>query len=575
MQNPLIRLFKEFKPYIQSSLIIFFSGVVLSLISAQFAVLLKKLMDSLESASDQSNLLQNAGIILSFSILAAITRYIHLFVTDITIEKIVQSLRSQLQSKLLELPPAFHLGQNQGTGHMISRIINDMLIIQNGLRYMIDLLREPILLVALLGWLFYLNWSLTLSIFIILPLLLKLLKKLSLSVAKYARQGQEQMEKITQFIKENLDGIRMIQSYTLEEYSKNKLKNIFDTYYEIRKTMHSRVEIASPLSELVATFVGIGVVVSIAFSIQKGQATYGDFTSYLAALLMLNRPLKVIQESVVRLQEVLVATQRLYTIIDTPSTLTQSAQALPFPKNFSQLSFKNIQFSYHDRPILNNISFSVKKGQTVAFVGPSGGGKSTLINMLPRFFDPQSGQIYFDDILLTDIDLKSLRQNIALVNQDVFLFSDSLEENIWLGNTQRPINEVPQAAAQASAHEFILKQSQGYQALVGEKGQLFSGGEKQRISLARALFKKAPLLILDEATSNLDAQSEALVQAAFDLIKSEHTCLVVAHRLSTVINADWIFVLQEGNIVAQGRHEDLIKDTQGLYFELAHQQNLV
>jgi ATP-binding cassette subfamily B protein/subfamily B ATP-binding cassette protein MsbA len=456
---------------------------------------------------------------------------------------------------------------------MISRLLNDMTVIQNGLRYFIDLIREPVTLILLLSWLFYLNWMLTLSILIVLPLLLKLLKNLSESVAKYSRMGQQQMEKVTQHVKENLDGARVIQSFTLEEYSLSRLIESFNQYFQIRKTMYSRVHLAGPIGEWVAMIVGVGVVLTIAADIQSGRSTFGDFTSYLGALLMLNKPIKAIQDGVVRVQEVRVAASRLFEILDEPLQVQDKGDAVPFPVQFTKIQFHDVYFQYQDQPVLKGINFEVQRGQSVALVGSSGSGKSTLINLLPRFMDVTRGSIRIDSVDVRDISLKSLRQNIALVTQDVYLFSGSISENIQTGNLNADSSKLDLAIQQSGATEFIERLPEKLESLVGERGQLLSGGEKQRLSIARAIFKDAPILIFDEATSNLDAKNEAIILETMKSFIKNKTIFIVAHRISSITHCDLILVLDAGQIVESGSHQELMLK-QGHYYRLALKQGL-
>lgn len=569
--NSLLRLFKELSPFKINVFWVLLTGLLLSASTAQFAILLKKLMDSLESPK-LTDLYLVAFAILVLATIIAIVRYSHLFLTDTLVERVIIQIRLKLQDKLLHQSPSSYINSHQGSGSMISRILNDMMIIQNGLRYFVDLVREPITLFLLLSWLFYLNWKLTLSILIVLPILLHLLKKLSQSVSKYSRMGQQQMEQVTQNIKENLDGARVIQSFTLEAYALNKLKLTFDEYCRIRKTMYSRIHLAGPTGEWIAMVVGVGVVLSIAAEIQAGRSTFGDFTSYLGALLMLNKPIKAIQDGVVRVQEVQVAASRLYEILDSPLHIQDKGQ-LPFPQDFQKIYFKNVSFQYGQNPILKNINFEVTKGQSIALVGSSGSGKSTLINLLPRFFNPSSGEISVDACNLDSIKIQSLRKNVALVTQDVYLFSGSIAENVQTGDLEAKADGIENALKQASAWEFITKLEKGVQSSVGERGQLLSGGEKQRLSIARAIFKNAPILIFDEATSNLDAQNESIILETIKSFTKDKTSFIVAHRLSSITHCDQILVFEQGQIIESGTHEALMKN-QGHYYRLALSQGL-
>jgi ATP-binding cassette subfamily B protein/subfamily B ATP-binding cassette protein MsbA len=273
---------------------------------------------------------------------------------------------------------------------------------------------------------------------------------------------------------------------------------------------------------------------------------------------MLNKPIKKLQESYVRIQESIVAIRRVYTLIDEKSEIIKSENPKPFPHNWKTIEYKNVSFAYGQDLVLKNFNLTLTRGQMVALVGTSGSGKSTVVNLLERFYEPTSGVILIDGINLKDFDLHDLRQNMSLVSQDVFLFSDTIKTNIWSGDFAKSPDLVPMAAKSANAHDFIMRNPLGYESLVGDKGALLSGGEKQRISIARALFKDAPILILDEATSALDSSSEIEVQKGLDHLMEGRTSLVIAHRLSTIIKADKIIVMKAGYIVETGTHDELI-----------------
>jgi len=567
----LTRLLKELGPFKKHTFFVLVSGLLLSGATAQFAIFLKKLMDSLESPN-QYALYEVAFSIIALATLIALVRYFHLLLSDTLVEKVVIKLRLALQRKLLYQSPQAYINSHQGSGSMISRLLNDMMIIQNGLRYFVDLVREPITLIFLLSWLFFLNWELTLSILVALPILLQLLKKLSQSVAKYSRQGQLQMEQVTQKVKENLDGARVIQSFTLEDYSLKKLTEAFHFYFEIRRTMYSRIHLAGPLGEWVAMVVGVSVVLAIASEIQSNQSTFGDFTSYLGALLMLNKPIKALQDGVVRIQEVRIAASRLFEVLDTPFIVENKNPGASFPTQFNIIKFNNITFAYQDKLALKEISFEVKRGQSVALVGPSGGGKSTLINLLPRFFDATSGEILFDSVKIQDIDLTELRKSIAMVTQDVYLFSGSIAENIQTGDLHSS-TPIDLAVKQSSSNEFVERLPEKLESSVGERGQLLSGGEKQRLSIARAIYKNAPILIFDEATSNLDAKNEAIILETIKSFTQDKTSFIVAHRLSSITQCDLILVFEDGKIIESGRHDELMSK-HGTYYRLALNQGL-
>jgi ATP-binding cassette subfamily B protein/subfamily B ATP-binding cassette protein MsbA len=301
------------------------------------------------------------------------------------------------------------------------------------------------------------------------------------------------------------------------------------------------------------------VILYITQKVSAGTATTGSFLAYTTSLLMLNPSLKRAQETYVRIQEVLVAAGRVYQITEAPHEVLESSKNISFPANWQKIRFEKISLFLGEKKILNEVSLEVKQGESVAFVGESGSGKSSLLNLLLRFYEPTSGQILIDDEPLQNFNLLELRKNIALVSQDVFLFNDSIMANIQSGNLDRSASEVEGVARMANAHDFISKMPKGYESHVGDRGSLLSGGEKQRVSIARALFKNSPVLILDEATSALDSANEAEVQKGLDILMKGRTTFVVAHRLSTIQNVDRIYVVKQGQISEMGTHQELIE----------------
>lgn len=562
------RLLKELIPHKKILIFVALSGVLMAAAQAQMAVMIKSLMDELQN-KQQGQIVHSAFVVLALAFVMAVSRFFHFYLMNFTGEKVSQQLRSLLQKKFMRLSLTYHNSLTTGSGGLISRILSDVSMIQTGLRLFADFFREPLAFLFLLTWLFILDWKLTLSIIFLLPLIALFLKQISRSVAKYSHQGQEGLERITSIVKESLDGVRIIQSFNLEKEMEKKFDGEFDYYLNARKKIHGRIEAASPVVEFVATALILAIMTYMSIEIANNRSTYGDFTSYLATLLMLNKPIKVLQDAYVRVQETLVSAGRIFKILDEDSEVPEVPEAVAFPENWKKITYQNVCFSYQTggKLILNNISFQVRRGEIIALVGASGSGKSTVVNLLERFFDPSSGQILIDDVPIHNIALKDLRKHIALVTQDVYLFSDTVERNIWAGNLDKDNKMIQACAVAANAHDFIIKTPLAYQTKVGERGNLFSGGEKQRISIARALFKDAPILILDEATSALDTESEKEVQKGLDHLTEGRTSFVIAHRLSTIKNVDRIMVLSNGQIIEQGTHQELL-DKKGEYFKL-------
>jgi subfamily B ATP-binding cassette protein MsbA len=541
-------------------------GLLMAFADSASAKLIKDVFDALQAAN--TDLIKSTiWIIVGLAALKAVSRYLHIFNMNYVSELVVQGLRQKLQSKFMNLNLTFHNSYASCSGGLISRLFNDLVVIQNSLRMYADFFREPWLLVALIVWLFVLDWKLTAWIIVVLPLILLFLRQMSKGIKKHSIQGQEELERITSTIKESLDGVRVIQSFNLQNEMSSRFVRESQNFLASRRRIHRLIESSSPVTEFVMTVLIMGIILYMTLQISSGHATYGDFMSYVASLFMMSAPIKKLQESYVRVQETAVAAKRTFALLDEKSEVPQAKATKSFPKNWKQITFQNVSFRYGEDWILRNINLTVSRGEIIAFVGASGSGKSTLVNLIGRFFDPSEGKILIDDISIDEIKLEDLRANVALVTQDVFLFSDTVERNIWAGNFTKENQTVELAARNANAHNFIQKMPGSYQYRVGDRGNLLSGGEKQRISIARAIFKDAPILILDEATSALDSASETEVQKGLDTLMEGRTAFVIAHRLSTVAKANRIFVLKSGQIVESGSHQTLL-EKQGEYFQL-------
>lgn len=565
------KILREIKPHKKLVTIVAIAGVIHATAYSRLALLIKPLFDNLATANYEQ-VLNLAPWALGLAMAAALGRYFHIYLMNYVAECVVQSIRQKLQQKFMRLNLSFHNNFATGSGGLISRILNDINVIQDGLRMVADIFLHPLLFIFLMGNLFYIDWKLTSMTLLILPFLAFFLKRVSRSLKKYVPLGQTALEKMTSTIKESLDGVRIIQSFNLEKVMANKLTEQTDEYLAIRKKVHARVEMMGPVTELLATCLVLGVLLYSTYQISIGQATPGTFVGFITSLLMVNQPIKKFQESYVRIQQVVIAAERIFAIIESNEEVPESSLQKTFPTDWKSINYQNVSFSYGKDLILKNINLEIKRGEVVALVGSSGSGKSTIVNLLERFFDSTNGNITIGDTNILEMNLKDLRSNIALVTQDVFLFSDTIEKNIQAGNFNRNIEDTKKMAQLANAHSFIEKMPQAYQTRVGDRGNLLSGGEKQRISIARAMFKDAPILILDEATSALDTASEIEVQKGLDTLMKGRTAIVVAHRLSTIQRADKIIVLKDGEIQEMGTHSELLQK-QGEYFKFYSLQN--
>jgi ATP-binding cassette, subfamily B, bacterial MsbA len=547
--------FKELFAFKKNLIIIAITGIIGAACKGYIALFIQQMIDA---ASNPEKLKSMAwvGVALAFGI--AISRYFHIFLMNVAAEKVSQALREKLQAKFMRLNLKFHNSYASGSEGLISRTMNDIRIVHDGLRLFADLFSAPLIFVFLMKNLFVLDMRLTIYILFITPVLAVFIKQVSKGIRKYSIFGIEQLEKITSTIKESLDGVRTIQAFNLEKTMETRLHNQGAQFIDMRRKVHARVESTGPITEFIATFLILGVVFYFSQRISKGEATAGTLIGFITALLQINEPIKKFQEAYVRIQETRVAAARVFHLLDEKNEIEESPAGLDFPDNWKQIEYRNIRFAYGEQALIDHFNLKINRGQIVAFVGESGSGKSTLANLLGRFYDPNDGEILIGEKNIKDIRLSDLRKNIGLVSQDVFLFSDTIEKNIQAGIEGKTVEEVYSAAQAASAHDFILKQQLQYQTQVGERGNLLSGGEKQRVGIARALYKDAPILILDEATSALDSVSEVQVQKGLETLMKGRTTFIIAHRLSTIQKADQILVLKKGQIVEQGTHQQLL-----------------
>lgn len=494
-----------------------------------------------------------------YYLIYGLLRYAHFYLVKYTGEKVIADIRIALMDKFMEQDVMYLGRQQKGSGGLLSRTLNDTLILQQGFQFYADLVREPLMGVVLISYLFYTNWQITLGCFFFIPVFASVIRYVSKSLKNFGYQSQESLEEVTKILKEGLDGVRVIQSFNLQDKMKDKFRQQIKHYLDKRRKIIKREELGSPINEFIAALLMCGVCLFQAQLIWGGKSDVSDFIAFLVAAGMLDKPVKKTQQAMISVQQNIVALDRLYEVLNSRVEVQEPALPRDFPAQWDAVHFKNVSFSYNKKPVLQNINLKIKKGEVVAIVGESGSGKSTLAGLMQRFFDPQEGEVCIGDTPIQNLRTKDLRKNIGFVTQDVFLFDDTVENNIWFGNLERDKRDVSKAARMANATRFVEENSEGFQALVGERGARFSGGEKQRISIARAVFKDPPILILDEATSALDSASELEVQKGIETLLQGRTALVIAHRLSTIINCDRILVMKEGRIIEEGTHKELLQ----------------
>lgn len=502
---------------------------------------------------------------LSF-IVANIFRYIFMYNMRALAETKAVQTREALMAHYLSLDSSFKNSLEDGSGGLISRILNDVMIYQEGIKKLSDLLKEPFLVLFSIIWLFIISWKVAIFLLVGLPPILFIVRRLAKSLRKHSSRSQETMESVTMTLKEGLDGARVIHSFQLENKILEKFRLLTNRYLQTIKKIISREELSGPLTESVSSIIFCGSFILVSYLVKAEGLSFGDFLGISAAVGFLTDASKKTQSAFIRIQQASVAKERISKLLTEKSYQPLSRGQKFFPKNLETIEFKNLHVQLGTKLVLNKISFKTDAQKTIALVGPSGSGKTTFLNCLDSFIIPQSGDILFNKTSISEIKTESLRANISLVSQDPFLFNTSVFENLRFAKESLTEDEAREALKLANAN-FVLKLPQGIHTEVGERGGRFSGGERQRISIARALVKNSPLLLLDEATSALDTQSEKEVQEGLDSLKSGRTCFVVAHRLSTIKEADHILVFEKGKIIEQGCHEELLTK-QGLYHSL-------
>jgi subfamily B ATP-binding cassette protein MsbA len=481
--------------------------------------------------------------------------------------RLVMDLRTAMFNKLIAMPTQYY--DNSSTGTLIAHVVfNVTQVTQSATSAVTLLVRDSLTIIGLLSWLLWLNWQLTLIIIAIAPVAIITIRQVSRRLRSINRQAQQNLGEITHVVEESVGAHKVVKIFGGQEYEARRFTSAVNNAR--RYTMKGVTAAAAngPVVQLIAAF-GVAIVVYIATQqALHGQLTVGGFVSYMIAMLMVFGPVKRLTGINEQLQRGLAAAEVVFEVIDSAPEIDTGTQTIA--RACGELRFENLSLHYTDKPnaALDNINLDIQPGETIALVGASGSGKTSLVNLIPRFYTPSSGRILLDNHDITNIRLDSLRANIAMVSQDVILFNDTLAANIAYG-AQAGASEadIIRAAEAAHAMEFIREQPLGLQTMVGENGVKLSGGQRQRIAIARALLKNAPVLILDEATSALDTESERHVQAALETLMQGRTTLVIAHRLSTIENADRIVVMQQGRIVEIGKHAELIQHN-GIYAHL-------
>lgn len=565
-----LRLLRLVKPHTPRFILAMLCMAVVGAATAAAAYLVKPAMDDIFLDRNEGMLILIPLAVIALYLLKGLCNYGQTVLMSHIGFRIVTDLRNDLYHHILRQPLSFFT--KHPTGILISRVTNDVTYLQGAVSEAVtSLLKDSFTLVGLVFVIFWRDWKLAIIASLVFPLAVWPIAQFGRRMRRIAAESQVSMGDLISLLQETITGNRIVKAFGMEEHENRRFAR--ENERQFRLTMKSVTvrAISSPLMEFLG---GLGIAAIIfwgGYQVIEGTSTPGTFFSFLAALLMLYEPVKRLTNVNNTIQQGLAGAERIFQVLDTEPGIRNRPGAAELPPIREGISIEGVTFRYEEDPVLRDVSLKIRAGEAVAFVGMSGGGKTTLVNLIPRFYDVSEGRVAIDGTDIRDVTLESLRAQIGIVTQQTILFNDTVRGNIAYGDVRRSDGDVVRAAMAANAHDFIQRLPQGYDTVIGEQGVKLSGGERQRISIARALLKDAPILILDEATSSLDTESEIEVQDALEKLMRGRTTLVIAHRLSTIRNADRIVALVDGRIVEEGTHESLL-EKKGEYFKLHNLQ---
>ena len=543
------------------------------IIPKQLPPFLSNIVNSINNSDPLKLLYLMSFVVVFLFIFKGIFNFLQSYLMSDIGQRVVRDLRSKVYAKLQDLSLDYFIKRR--SGELISRITNDVKLIENAASYgFTDMVYQSFQVILFTFLVFYIHWRLALTAVVILPLISlpivfvgKVLKRLSV-------RSQEKMADINSLLVETISGVRIVKAFCTEKTEINKFTSHNQAYYKITMKSIKRMLFLAPFTEIVGVFGGIFVFIWAGKEVIQGRLSFGVFGLFLGALLSMIRPFKKLSQVHSMNQQAIAAANRIYEVFDTKPSVKEAQAAIELKPVREKIVFDNVDFQYDNNQVLESISLEVKVGQIIAIVGPSGTGKSTLVDLIPRFYDPIKGRILIDGVDIRNVSFKSLRAQIGIVTQETILFNDTVKANIAYGEQDTNSEKVIEAAKKAGAHDFIMNMPKGYDTFIGDRGYKLSGGERQRLAIARAILRNPPILILDEATSQLDSASERVVQNAINEVISGRTVFIVAHRLSTTRNADKIVVIEKGKIEEVGTHQELLVKG-GLYKMLYDMQQVL
>lgn len=564
------RLLAYSRPYTWRIVLALIGSLGVVSVDIATAQLMKPLVDKIVIAKSYTLVNLVPFIIIGMAMFKGLSRYVQEYSIKTAGQLIVQDVRNDLYSHSMGLSMRYYV--RNSTGNMMSRILNDVGVMQRSAAdVLVDAIRESFTLIGLTASAFYSDWRLACVAFLVLPLALGPASLIGRKIKEYTQRSQATLGHLTSVLQESFSGVKVIKAFGTEAYETVRFQAENLAFYRfIRKTL--KYDSASaPVIEILASLGIAGVFWYGLHRVITGAITQGELFAFAASVLMMYTPVKRLIKVNNQIQRSIGAAERVFEVLDEVPDIKDKPSARELSRVRGEVKFDQVSFAYDEEPVLKEITLSANPGEVVALVGPSGSGKSTMVGLITRFYDPQAGAITIDGVDIREITLDSLKRNIALVDQETFLFNDTIRNNIRYGRRDATDAEVEEAARQAYADEFLSQLPEGYESNIGDRGVRLSGGQRQRICIARAILRDAPILILDEATSALDTESEAMVQKALANLMRNRTTFVIAHRLSTVMHADKIIVLQDGRIDDIGTHQELLGRS-GLYRTLYDMQ---
>ncbi len=564
------RLLQLAKPHASKFILAMFCMLIVGATTSALAFLVKPALDEIFLKRNADMLVWIPVAVIVIYLIKGGCNYTQTILMSFIGQRVVADLRNNLYRRMQMQSLSFFT--KNPTGILMSRITSDVGYVQGAVSEAVtSLLKDSFTLLCLVFVIFYRDWQLAIIAMFVFPLTIYPIAKFGRKMRNIATRTQVTIGSLTTLLQETISGTRIVKAFSMEEYENRRFAKENEHLFKLALKSVSVSAVSSPFMEFLG---GIGIAAIIfygGYQVIKGVSTPGTFFSFLTALIMLYEPVKRLTNVNNTIQQGIAGAVRVFSIIDIVPDIKNDADAIELPKISRCIDIRDVTFCYEETPVLKNINFSINAGEVVAFVGMSGGGKTTLVNLIPRFYDVSQGQILIDGHDIRHVTIESLRGQIGIVTQQTILFNDTVRNNIAYGNIEKTDEDIIRAAKAANAHDFIMNLPKGYNTVIGEQGAKLSGGERQRISIARALLKDAPILILDEATSSLDTEAEIEVQDALEYLMKGRTTLIIAHRLSTIRNAHRILVLANGEIVEEGTHESLL-EKRGEYFKFYSMQ---